>query len=442
MLQACAQEPAVLHAVTALGAAHRNLGRTSLAEYNKSIHYLRQHLIRRQDKEALRVSLITCMIFICLDLVKGEFKSSQTHLQHGLRILREIQSQYGPTSTTGPVVLRPQFRSIEDYLVEAFTRLNIPSALFGQGSMYLYHLGENTRAKSSIHVVPMFDTVRDARRHLDALINGTYSLSEEACKLVMDQHPQPSNFQQRQDQLLAALACWQRGFDSSYSTMSKKGNVKTRIGLPLLRIYHTMTFIMAATALRGTNEGIFDSYTQEFSSILHQTADLGSMLSVLTSNGILRDFHLPEVSFTADMGFITPLYFTAMRCRVPSLRRQAIDKLSRAPHREGAWGGPFVSRIAEHVMVMEEDGIFDGIDFKPDRDMHMTAKGDSLECMPIVPLPNRITHVTVELPENVGGKAMLICAKYRKDNEIGWWEMLTTQFKVVFEEHSCSTCSI
>ncbi|KAL7962807.1 hypothetical protein V8C34DRAFT_269948 [Trichoderma compactum] len=96
VFQACV-DPAVLHAATALGAAHKNKEAISLVEYNQAIQHLRRHLYRL-DNDALRVSLITCMIFACLELLRGGFKTGHTHLSNGMQLLREIQTHQGVTS--------------------------------------------------------------------------------------------------------------------------------------------------------------------------------------------------------------------------------------------------------------------------------------------------------------------------------------------------------
>lgn len=65
-----------------------------------------------------------------------------------------------------------------------------------------------------------------------------------------------------------------------------------------------------------------------------------------------------SASFIVDMGIILPLCYTAIKFRVPSTRRQAIDVLTTSPHREAMWDGAIVAAIAERVIALEEGDFF------------------------------------------------------------------------------------
>jgi hypothetical protein len=66
-------------------------------------------------------------------------------------------------------------------------------------------------------------------------------------------------------------------------------------------------------------------------------------------------------AFTFEMGVIPPLYFTAIKCRDPVVRREAIRLLGLArPRKEGLWDARNLASIAERVVEIEEEGLEDG----------------------------------------------------------------------------------
>lgn len=433
MLQASAHEPAVLHAVIALGAAHKSEKRLALREYNKAIGHLCRHFENR-DRDALRVALITCMVFVCLELLRGEFKTGQTHLRSGLELLREIQRRDGLTSADGAIVLRPQHESVEDYLVEAFTRLNVLSALFGQGSSYLYYVGEKMRSGPTHNISSVFETFRDARQELDGLINGVYSLSTEAHEIIHAQDRIPPSFLNRKECLQTSLARWLQVFNSSCLAMAAKGNPRLALSIPLLRLYHTMTTVMAATSPRGTDEMIYDSYVSDFELLLKQAVDLLNITTVeIERPSLTPGYQTPEIPFTVDMGFIPPLYYAALKCRSQSLRRMAIDQLLLVPDREGVWEGTLVARIARRVMEMEEGDVYEYPHIIPNVNLSDVPATGALDTLPMVPSFARINHVSVVLPDRVGNKARLVCRRYRSEDGNGLWETRTSHFELTFE---------
>ncbi|KAM0247599.1 hypothetical protein ACHAQJ_009791 [Trichoderma viride] len=422
VLQASEQEPAVLHAVTALGAAHKNEEHISLIEYNKAIRHLR-HSLNRSDRDALRVCLITCMLFVCLELLRGGFKAGYAHLSNGLRILREIQSYEGITTNNEDIILRSHAQSVEDTLVEVFSRLNVQTALFSHVSSYLLYVGENAQASRTYDIPPIFSSLRDARKHLDALINGSHSLGQQASQLLLGQQPFPEVLYRDQEHLETALMKWLVTMDSSLKELTRTPTWRTKFGIPMLFLYHTMTRIMAATSLRGVDEMIFDKYLPDFELLLKQSSDLWAMmLHELKKSFHVKGSKMPDINFTIDMGFIPPLYYALAKCRQPNLRRVILKLLKEVPHREGAWDGFTVIHMGNILIGLEEGSIYEGIDIVPSCSLPDPSIADAL---PVVPASQRFNNINVALPDFSGGQATLYCRRYKGD---GLWESKVIQF--------------
>jgi hypothetical protein len=62
-----------------------------------------------------------------------------------------------------------------------------------------------------------------------------------------------------------------------------------------------------------------------------------------------------EPNFTFEMGIIQPLHFTACKCRVSAVRRQAVGLLGNAGQ-EGVWNGRTMQAVAVFVIDLEEQG--------------------------------------------------------------------------------------
>ncbi|KAK3322734.1 hypothetical protein B0H66DRAFT_515380 [Apodospora peruviana] len=433
VFQASFREPAVLHAVIALAATHKRSTYLGNGQYNKAIRHLRHHLEKKEDAYSLRVALISCMVFLCLDLLKGQFVTGRAHLQGGLQLLQELQERNGvhasfdnkSSSPNGSdreqaviSVRRPE--SVDDHLVEAFTRLNVQSALFGQGSEYLYQIGQNDNCGQQYKIPAVFDSLNTARRHLDILLNGVHLLSVQVSTTSVS-----SDLVRRKEHLQSSLVEWFTAFQSSLPKLSagRTGAEQQRayLGLPLLRLYHIMATIICATCLRESDETVFDSYTADFATILEQASDLWRRVARVmrlptTAGGSGGCFLTPhpygggvDISFTVDMGFIPPLYYLALKCRVPKFRRYAIRFLEAAPHREGVWDGNVAAAVARRIMDVEEDGFYSGLCSSLDGHVDdylglctgdRRLKGDDV---PLVPGGRRIgKDVAVRLPERLG----------------------------------------
>ncbi|KAF4338913.1 C6 zinc finger domain protein [Fusarium beomiforme] len=391
VLQASVQEPAVLHSVIALAACQAGNERLALNNYNRAIIELRQHLTCN-TKYALRFTLITCMLFTCLELVRGERKASEIHLQNGLRLLSDLQSRtprLRVASSKNVITLTQHTETSDDCIVEAFTRLNVQSALFGQGSTFLYELGDDPRkGVSKYSTASNFSTVTEARQHLDFFMNGVLWLSSQGDSLTQEGKKITNDLHRKRRILESSLDHWMVALQSSPFARSPNvgGDIQTRFGIRILRIYHTMIKIMVATCLRGKDEMIYDRYIPDFTSLLQQVWELWTQAAV--EFGTIHHVN----SFTADLGYIPPLYYTSLRCRDPNLRRIAIDLLAKAPHSEGAWDGRLASVIAKKVMDIEESNIYQGYEMKAGVIEPLNIRGSLL---PTVPAPARINSIAI-----------------------------------------------
>jgi len=113
------------------------------------------------------------------------------------------------------------------------------------------------------------------------------------------------------------------------------------------------------------------------------------------------------------MGWITPLYFTAIKCREREVRLEAIRFLSHGDCKEGIWDAALAAQVAKQVMVIEEQG--------PAVDPKVARTGASKESQADVgesrlpPEANRVFDVEVILPEGPAGTLGLVCKRRKEE---------------------------
>lgn len=132
ILAASTQKPFLRHAVIALGALHEDFSRKRLApstppaedpkaqfalsQYAKAIGSLRRSL--SSEMEEPLTALMSCILFVCFDSLRGWYESAMLHLQSGLRILRDMKN----SSTVCHI--------IKDNIAPLFMRLSIQSIIY------------------------------------------------------------------------------------------------------------------------------------------------------------------------------------------------------------------------------------------------------------------------------------------------------------------------
>jgi hypothetical protein len=111
----------------------------------------------------------------------------------------------------------------------------------------------------------------------------------------------------------------------------------------LLMYYHS-SYVWARTRLNVANT-IFDQYTFHFEEIIrHAGTYLGAQID-------------EKLIFTFETGAVAPLFLTVTCCRIPSLRRRALDLMSKCPRKESFHGAESTAEIASRAIAIEEEGL-------------------------------------------------------------------------------------
>ncbi|KAJ5108832.1 hypothetical protein N7456_005507 [Penicillium angulare] len=465
VLQASAQEPAVRHAVVALSAAHRfdlnyepwtipatyghDAEQYTLQQYNKAIHHLRKTTGASQ-KHSLQVALITCMVFVTLEYLRGQYQMGSAHLRYGIQLLSQISSPK-PRSSMAPSLLSPAEDFAHNALIDSYSRLTIQSAMFGHIPSHMCIVTRDPQ----IHAIPYsFSSVLEARQSLDDLLNRVHCLKRHYYDIRASSSSQKTDkddtlMLETQQKIQTDLSLWRKAFNISLTRLESEASRQDKFGNILLRIYHEMATVMAGVCL-SDDETIFDSYTENFVAILSGFRDLWNFWVSLGFQAQEVDDILnspeatcPSHGFTVESGFIPPVYFAGLKCRIPQIRRGAIKILRSAPHREGVWNGPLLAHVLDQVVEIEEEGIFDDKAGLHSPMIWEDLSGQQFEC-PSIELSSRISDAAVILPDKVGGGTSISYKKleggqwisYNRKVRPGWIENPEPLF--IFPRRSCA----
>jgi hypothetical protein len=367
VLQICQSEPAVRHAVLAVSSLHEGMVQGTMAvpyldaedrnsfalyQYNRAIAYLLDQM-RAVDARPL-VPLLTCVLFVCIELMQSKDRESLIHLEQG----RQILSQLGRKTMSR----NPEIDLIKQHLVPMYSRLSLTSFMFGGDPVAI-----PAPLKTMTEVPMAFETMDEVRYAL-------YDFMDECLRFTKKSHVAKIGeiasedmraFENQQDYLLRKLAKFKVAFSLHQATRARDAPPGS---IALIQIHIHTTFIFVSTAL-CQHETVFDDYVDTFSAIIPLATEFMNSPSTLhpsreQQHGMGRptgptpstaDTHHFSAVFTFEMHVIAPLYFVAAKCRHPMIRRAALDLLRRNPaRRENLWRANVMAAIAERTMQLEE----------------------------------------------------------------------------------------
>lgn len=293
VLQMAHQESSVRHAVIALGylvktepgnlkharsvttTDHRE---TLLIHYNKAVQCLVNRIA--QSSYSPEIALVTCLLFICIEHLRGDYKAAFAHLHSGLKIIAEWQQksqdhlQNSPTfssssksSSSSTTIARKVDgpRLIAGNLVPMFKRA-IATALL-MGAPFEPQLKDYC-SDPQILQVRSFTSILDAQSALHDLRNATIIvLSVLYRTLVIGHQPTPRDLHDRAH-LLSCHEAWFQALQSleREETLSSEESVVASS----LKVFYYSAYIALAGATE-VNEAfaatVLDGYISSFQSV-------------------------------------------------------------------------------------------------------------------------------------------------------------------------------
>lgn len=349
----------------------------AIKEYIKAIRIMKEEVASGQP--SLRTTLLTCLVIVCFEYFHGNYRLADAQIHNGIALIDNWRRSF-PYAHQHPLGFSsPAPDIVEDQLIQVFGQLEVQSLCFaGDPRTPAMHWKLRNEGTAIIRNMPdCFDNIYDAKiyqalilrrlQHWQFCIGANYSppISREvdAEKEVWGatscvdhsqlRHLSPESGSSVSDRAaqhrfhLEEFYHWKYCFDNF---LEREPAQKNTLATALLVLCFMTTNLHLSTALAG-DATIYDQYTKEFVEIVEHCEKTLVLLHKKADQ---------KVVFTFDSGTILPLYFTALSCRVPKIRRRAISVLLAWPRREGVSDSLFAGKSAEWIVGIEEENMEDG----------------------------------------------------------------------------------
>ncbi|SMQ46562.1 unnamed protein product [Zymoseptoria tritici ST99CH_3D7] len=340
VLQLSHSEPAVRHAVNALGSLHEHLSDVGNGNVNDSLvkasyptqQYAKtlgaMQALMQGGNASMDVVLVCALICIHFEALREAFVPCLMHVENAIQLLN---SKNGTLDA----------RKVNPSLVRAIMRMDL------QGTMYLgSRIPGLSFFSAADDILPSsFHDLTQARD----LVNTWSSRLYHFMRTIADHH----RFQSVGDIALEHIAKAQEleatflDFDrllwEYMHKPSAKFSTREQLGLGMLRSRVKMNRILSSTCLYA-EACRFDLFLSDFEDILTICSYIMS-----SDNADKRFF-----AVSLDEGLVQPLFFIATHCRDGRLRHQALAHLGKLPSKEGIRHVTTSLRTAEVCVAFEE----------------------------------------------------------------------------------------
>jgi hypothetical protein len=334
-------EPSVRYAAMALSTIHESFElaansdpihhqnkhrrRLALLQYNESIRQTHQ-LLAKNGSRSSDVALVSCVLFVCQELMQYNYNGAINHIRMGLRI-------FTPKAST----------KINEDLGQFFSRILVQTMFLGIPQFNPWFLPK-IFSPTSISFTRLADAwVSLGMQFIAAYPFFTQVLRRDilaevpTCPILLE------DLRQNQFQKLSADAeGWHKAFHVFVNQQQGQYTPKESTGIELLHLHYICLKIMLTMAAKP-----HDSNT-----VLPEFVEVISIVKRLLHSSTS---HFRSYSF--DLGIIGPLFYTATQCPSSNIRWEALALLKhpRVPHREGIWGLTMTTRIAQRLVEVGEE---------------------------------------------------------------------------------------
>ena len=269
---------------------------------------------------------------------------------------------------------------IDSEVAQILSLLSIQAALHGRGPA-VQPPRHVAAPKSSSFTT--FNTLQQAKDALNGLLIESLRPDYNLDGSIMDTDPKSTR--------TTRVICLQRWCLRLQFLLVEQFKTASPQELRPFRTLHMMAIIaivLNSTTDSGT-ETSFDGHLPQFNeiislaqSIIYGEVDLDSSFNTASTETIPTSLvtSIPPSSsslsnhrargsnnswtdiFTFEMGMIAPIYYTALKCRCPKIREEALDLLSHVrPRREGLWDALLLRRVAQRAITIETSHCFQAV---------------------------------------------------------------------------------
>lgn len=329
-----------------------------MQQYSKAIKALTREKAVGED-----VALVTCVLFIYFETLRGQLSTAISHIDGGVKILSS------PSYTPSPYVSK-------EALTLLFIRLDtqadaiIAKRQTGQPALMKPELDGVVCGYAAGEIPREFKSLLESRNALDYYIR-THALRgfEEVKAAATRGETGKVSVLLRYVSSAASLRLkmWDVAFEAfvrrreremGLERMKGRGEGREvrewREAVNLMRVHRiSWSFFYCIDLERATvDETLWDEYIEDFKTVVALAEEIvGPREDGVDENGRIKRV------LCLDAGIVLPLYFVATKCRVRRIRWKAIELLRRTERQEGLWNSVLTALVAERVIRIEEEGM-------------------------------------------------------------------------------------
>ena len=363
-----ASHAALRHAVAAIGALHeslesvfnvalpswhaKNQRRFALQQYNKAIGLLRDTATLPPAPEVL---LMSCILFITFEYLDNRCDMGINLLHRGLELVRQWRS-----SALSARKSQSEIDLVEYHLAPIFARCKL-SVVNGReldaAPPEVRPGSRKTAGECPLTLPHIILNLEQARQCLQALIDEMF-----ASVRAVATGPNAETLDGLICRYQGILQEWRDKFSEfcdasmSFSSGREAKAREFRKSAIVLKMHCRVGSILLPT-LPFANETLFDAHLDDFKDITSLAKEFMDLEERYRAS-LIYNLSI-RLSFSFDLGIISPLFLVGSGCRDPLVRREAINLLYLLRRREGVWSSVVAAMVIEKTMMKEEGGLRD-----------------------------------------------------------------------------------
>ncbi|PVH72695.1 hypothetical protein DL98DRAFT_576703 [Cadophora sp. DSE1049] len=373
LLESCHFNPAIRHAIVALGALDRTAEMVScfdkmsltpverdaaanehhqnaLRQYVKAVKYMAADAAEK--KLDLRTMLLTCLLILAFESWTGNMDLAVKQVHAGIRLIQEWKENYRGDEEKY-TKLSPAPYVVEDDLVQIFCRLAVQHSFFADGHSPELHAVLGMEGPRFTRSMPdTFEDIFEAGKYYNGIIRrGVYLITTQSAYLGPDVQEDSDIWRwaiKEQEEIQSDV--WR--FNKAFAPVLEKVAEGPQKHYALfIQLSMAIGYIGLSTHL-SIDESIHDQYNPVYKRV------------VFLAKAVMRE--MPATSKTRPSNFcfdtrvIVPLWVVGLKCREPTIRKEAINFLLEHPRREGIWDSVFAGKVLQWAMHVEEEFMVDG----------------------------------------------------------------------------------
>ncbi|CZT14528.1 uncharacterized protein RCC_00505 [Ramularia collo-cygni] len=357
VIQTSYHEPAIRHAITAIGALHECIMQRAfaddkqkskamefaLSQCNKAIACLTNDAASGYDPNRRRIpssrlALTTCVLFTCFEAMQGRCDSAVNHALQGRRLLQSTGraniTSMSPPDDDDIEQMRPLVERLE---VQA-------TALLDKGRR------PEIDTSGQTPLLPQVDYIYS----LEHAHNTLHTALNSVMRFMQGFHPTAprDHIAVTMAEKYLRYAPWFTQWEAAFTTyLSDQRDFMSNMDLKramVLKANH-LVGTMLSSVDQSAGPVAYDAYESEFRAIVDLAREVLASFScppLPTLSG--PNSGTPYLSFS--LWVTDPLWMAISRCRNPSIRQSAFTLLSRNPRQEGIWhAGPQLPNSSQYM---------------------------------------------------------------------------------------------